>query len=280
MIYGVPTLMEYSDIDVLTCFCAEHGFAFVEMNTTFPWFQPDRITTDRIRLLKQKYGVDFTVHLHDQVNPFEFSPDMRQGCLENAVWTMKLARELNLPRLNMHLMPGTYSTINGVKTYLYAFCEDIYLGYVRAFRDLAEKELRGSDTVFCIENTSGFLPFQKKAIELLLESERFGLTFDMGHSFRTGGKDELFLLEHRDRIRHFHIHDCSEKANHLGFGEGQLDLVRYLDMAKELGSTVVAEVKESGALLRSREYLIRNSLWQSAETLAPAHDQTDREATK
>ncbi len=280
MIYGIPTLMEYSDIDVLTRFCAEHHFGFVEMNMTFPWFQPDRITPDMIRLLKRKYGVDFTVHLHDQVNPFEFSPDMRQGCLENTVWAMHLARELNLSRLNMHLMPGTYSTINGVKTYLYANCEDIYLGHVRAFRDLAEQELRGSDTVFCIENTSGFLPFQKKAIELLLESERFGLTFDMGHSFRTGGKDERFLLEHKDRICHFHIHDCSEKANHLGFGEGQLDLVRYLNMAKELGSTVVAEVKESRALLRSKEYLIKNSLWYSAEMPVPAHDRSGRGAAK
>ncbi len=280
MIYGIPTLMEYSDIDVLTRFCAEHGFGFVEMNMTFPWFQPDRITRDTIRLLKQKYGVDFTVHLHDQVNPFEFSPDMRQGCLENVVWAMRLARELDLPRLNMHMMTGTYSTINGVKTYLYAHCEDIYLGLVRAFGELVEQELKGSDTVFCIENTSGFLPFQKKAVELLLGSKRFGLTFDVGHSFRTNGNDERFLLEHRDRICHFHIHDCSEKANHLGFGEGQLDLVRYLNMAKELDSTVVAEVKESCALLRSREYLIRNSLWYLSEMPAPAHDRSSKEAIK
>ena len=280
MICGIPTLMEFSDAEVLTRFCAEQGFDFVEMNMTFPWFQPDRITPNAIRLLKQRYGVEFTVHLHDQVNPFEFSPDIRQGCLENAVWAMRLARELDLSRLNMHLMPGTYSSINGVKTYLYAFCEDIYLGHVRAFRDLAEKELEGCDTVFCIENTSGFHPFQKKAIEQLLESERIGLTFDIGHSFRTGGKDELFILEHKDRLRHFHIHDCSENANHLGFGEGQLDLARYLNMAKDLGSTVVAEVKESRALLRSREYMIRCGLRQSPQTFIPAHDYSGKEATK
>ncbi|MBR6705943.1 MAG: sugar phosphate isomerase/epimerase [Clostridia bacterium] len=280
MICGIPTLMEFSDAEVLTRFCAEQGFDFVEMNMTFPWFQPDRITPNAIRLLKQRYGVEFTVHLHDQVNPFEFSPDIRQGCLENAVWAMRLARELDLSRLNMHLMPGTYSSINGVKTYLYAFCEDIYLGHVRAFRDLAEKELEGCDTVFCIENTSGFHPFQRQAIELLLGSERFGLTFDIGHSFRTGGKDELFILEHKDRLRHFHIHDCSENANHLGFGEGQLDLARYLNMAKDLGSTVVAEVKESRALLRSREYMIRCGLRQSPQTFIPAHDYSGKEATK
>ncbi len=262
MNYGIPTLMEYSDTDILTRFCAEHGFGFVEMNMTFPWFQPDHITADTICALKQKYGVDFTIHLHDQVNPFEFSPEMRKGCLENVLWAMRLARELNLPVINMHLMPGTYSSINGTKTYLYAHCADIYLGYVRAFRDLAEKELEGSNTVFCIENTSGFRPFHKQAIQMLLESERFGLTFDIGHSFRAGGADEQFILQFPNRIRHFHIHDCDAKANHLGFGEGQLELMHYLKLAETLNATVVVEVKESGALLRSREYMIQNGIWK------------------
>ena len=265
MICGIPTLMEYSDPDALTGFCAEQGFDFVEMNMTFPWFQPDRITADTIRKLKQKYGVGFTVHLHDQVNPFEFSPDLRQGSLENIRWAMRLAREANLSRINMHLLTGTYSSINGVKTYLYDQYPDIYLGYVMEFRDLADQELQGTDTVFCIENTSGFRPFHRQAIELLLESEHFGLTFDIGHSFKAGGADERFILEHRDRLCHFHIHDCDMKSNHLGFGEGGLDLARYLNLAKELGATVVAEVKESGALIRSRQYMVRNGLWETKD---------------
>ncbi len=265
MTYGIPTLMEYSDTDVLTRFCAEQGFDFVEMNMTFPWFQPDSVDADTIRVLKRKYGVGFTVHLHDQVNPFEFSPELRQGCLQNVIWAMRLARELELPRINMHLLPGTYSSINGTKTYLYAHCQEMYLGYVRAFRDLVEKELVGCDTVFCIENTSGFQPFHREAIRLLLESGKFGLTFDIGHSFRSGGADERFLLEYMDRICHFHVHDCDAKANHLGFGEGQLDVRRYLDLARELDATVVAEVKESGALIRSRQYMVRNGLWETKD---------------
>ena len=70
-----------------------------------------------------------------------------------------------------------------------------------------------------------------------------------------------FILRHRERVCHFHIHDCDVKANHLGFGDGQLDLARYLLMARELGATVVTEVKESGALLRSREYIMARKLW-------------------
>ena len=35
MNYGIPTLMEFSDIEDLARFCAEHGFGFMEMNMTF-----------------------------------------------------------------------------------------------------------------------------------------------------------------------------------------------------------------------------------------------------
>ena len=239
MICGIPTLMEFSDADALSGFCAEQGFRFVEMNTTFPWFQLRHLTADMVRTLNRKYGVGFTVHLHDQVNPFEFSPDLRYGCLNHILWAMQLARELDLPRITMHLLPGTYSSINGVKTYLYAHCQDTYLGYVQAFRDLAEKELAGCSTVFCIENTSGFQPFHRQA-----------------------------------------IHDCDVKANHLGFGDGQLDVARYLKLAKELNATVVAEVKESGALIRSKNYMIRNGYWSMPDTGIPKNRPSGGEAEK
>ena len=261
MIYGIPTLMEFSDKEVLARFCADHGFRFVEMNMTFPWFQPGTVDAGMVRALMQKYGVGFTVHLHDQVNPFEFSPEMRRAHLENALFAIDLACALELPRLNMHLLPGTYSSINGVKTYLYVHCRELYLSYVRAFRDLVDEKLRGRDTLFCIENTSGWQPFQHEAIEIMLESDCFALTYDIGHDFRTGFRDEAFLLSHRDRIRHFHIHDSDGKANHLALGAGCMDLPPFLRLADSLDATALVEVKESGALIRSKEYLIGQGMW-------------------
>ena len=261
MIYGIPTLMEYSDNAVLFRFCAEQGYRFAEMNMTFPWFQPDVLSAAPLRALAKEYGIGLTIHLHDQVNPFEFSPEMRRAHLENVDFALGLAKALELPRLNMHLLPGTYSTINGVKTYLYAHCADRYLDYVRAFRDRVDRALAGTGTVFCIENTGGFRAFHHQAIGILLESPCFALTYDVGHDYRTGNQDEAFMLAHQDRIRHFHIHDCDSKANHLGLGEGNLDLPRYLKMARDLDATAVIEVKESGALIRSRAYLAEHGFW-------------------
>ena len=260
-VYGIPTLMDCPDVKVLAGFCAENGYGFIEMNQTFPWFQSERLDVETLRALMEKEQVGFTIHLHDQVNPFEFSPEMRKGSMENILNALKLAEYLQIPRITMHLLPGTYSSINGSKVYLYEHCLDQYLQYVVEFRSLIDNKLKGSNTVFCIENTSGFQDFHKKAIDLLLESEVFGLTFDIGHSFRAGGGDETFILQHADRVRHFHVHDCSVKANHLGLGDGQLDTVRYLKMAKSMDVSVVVEVKEAGALLRSKQYMIEQNLW-------------------
>ncbi len=261
MYYGIPSLMEYPGAEQLAVFCAQNGFGFAEINMTFPWFQAGETDAGSLLELKNKYGIGFTIHLHDQVNPFEFSPEMRKGSLENIRFALELACALEAPRVTMHLLPGTYSSMNGEKTYLYAQCKDRYLQLVRQFIGEVEVLLKGRKTVFCIENTSGFQPFHREAIELMLASERFGLTFDIGHSYKAGGGDEQFILAHADRLRHFHIHDCSIKSNHLAFGLGGLDLIRYLRMAGQYDCPVVVEVKESGALTQSREYLIQNGLW-------------------
>lgn len=261
MNYGIPTLMEFSDIEDLARFCAEHGFGFMEMNMTFPWFQMDAISAERLLALKQKYGIGLTIHLHDQVNPFEFSPEMRKGHIENIRFALELARALDIARVTMHLLPGTYSSVNGEKVYLYEHCKDRYLELVLAFRRFVDGRLQGQNTVLCIENTCGFLPFQQEGIELMLQSEHLGLTFDIGHNYKAGGGDEAFIVAHDNKLRHFHIHDCSLKSNHLAFGAGGLDLLRYLNMAASYGCSVVAEVKESAALIESKEYLIEHSLW-------------------
>ena len=153
-----------------------------------------------------------------------------------------------------------YSAVNGVKIYAYGLCEDEYLGYVKNFISLVEDKMKDMpDAVFCIENTSGFKSYHKRAIELMLKSPVFGLTFDIGHNYKASEDDESFILSHADRLRHFHIHDVTKTSNHVALGEGLLDVDRYLDMAEKLGCPVVIEVKEKNDLLKSIEYVRRLS---------------------
>lgn len=263
MKYGIPSLMEFSQAEHLVEFCAGQGYDFVELNLTYPWFQADTLDVRTLKTCAQQHGIEYTIHLHDQVNPFEFSPEMRAAAMENIQWAMETARELNASRITMHLMPGMYSSINGTKVYLYQHCIEAYLAGVERFRDTVTKRLEGTDTLFCIENTNGYQTFHQKAVDLMLESPVFGLTYDVGHDYKTGNADAPFILERKSRVRHFHIHDCNARANHLGLGLGEMDIPHYLTLARELDCSAVIEIKESHALSQSKEYLEKLGMWKA-----------------
>ena len=256
MRFGMPSLIEFRTVEEHARFCAEHNLDFYELNLAFPWFQSNKIDPEELLHIKERYGIDYTVHFHDEINPFDFCPEMRSGCLNNVAYVLDLARHIGAKRINMHLLNGTYSAVNGQKIYAYGLCEEEYLSFVRAFIDLVEKKMAGlDDCIFCIENTSGFKFYHKHAIELMLKSPVFGLTFDIGHNYKASEDDESFILSHADRLRHFHIHDVTKTSNHVALGKGVLDVDRYLEMARTYNCPAVIEVKEQNALVESLEYV-------------------------
>lgn len=90
-----------------------------------------------------------------------------------------------------------------------------YLAAIHRFRRMCEDIAGNSDVKICIENTDGYMDFEKEAIEELLESDMFALTWDIGHSHTCNDVDEAFLMEHEDRLCHFHILDGLEHNGYL-----------------------------------------------------------------
>ena len=94
-----------------------------------------------------------------------------------------------------------------------------------------------------------------------MKSSVFALTWDIGHDHCTGGEDGKFILEHRDRLVHLHVHDAINRdgiqRDHLTLGEGELDVGKYLTLAEERGCTAVLETKTAEALVKSAEYVKR-----------------------
>ena len=262
MEYGMPSLICFTTLEQHAAFCRENGYRFVELNMTYPWFQAENIPAVALKALGKEYGIGFTLHLHDQLNPMELCAEMRKASLRVVMQATELALQSGLPRITMHLMPGTYSTVNGTRVYLYERCKADYLALADQFRDAVTSKLAGSGTAFCIENTAGYLPYQREAVERLLLSPCFGLTYDIGHDAKTGFRDRDFVLSHAERLRHFHIHDCDAKANHLALGGGTLEIRPALELAQRLGASLVIEVKEAGSLAVSRDYLSRIGMWE------------------
>lgn len=81
-----------------------------------------------------------------------------------------------------------------------------------------------SDIKICIENYSGYKEFAIEGIELLLDSNVFALTFDIGHSHGVNGIDEPFINRHLDKLLHMHAHDARGSKNHFPLGTGEINI--------------------------------------------------------
>jgi protein FrlC len=77
-----------------------------------------------------------------------------------------------------------------------------------------------------IENSRQFLELFKH-----LDSEVFGLNFDVGHFFCVGEDPAALVHELKDVIHHFHLEDidASRRHHHLLLGDGAIDLPRVLE---------------------------------------------------
>ena len=253
--FGMPTLIENRTLEDCAALCSELGLDFVELNMNLPQYQLDAVDVSHFRSIAKKHGIFYTIHLDENLNVSDFNPYVAQAYMRTAAETIALAKELGAPVLNMHLSGGVYFTLPDRKVYLFDVYCDRYLDSIRAFRDMCTREIGSSGIMICIENSSGYTDIQKRAIELLLESEVFALTLDIGHNHGSGGKDELFIRSRADRLAHMHMHDAAGKRDHLVLGEGELDIAGYLELAREHSCRVVLETKTIDGLRRSVEWL-------------------------
>lgn len=151
----------------------------------------------------------------------------------------------------MHLSRGVYFTLP--KVFLFKEYAERYLRSTTAFRDQCDKAAGGSELRICVENSDGYTDFQIKALDILMESKVFALTFDTGHNHLIGGADEPIISARREKLCHFH--DAKGRKNHLAMGTGELDLQNYVHMAMWQGGRVVLETKTIDGLKQSVRWM-------------------------
>lgn len=243
MDFGMPTLIELPAPEDCAGLCRELGLQFIELNMNLPQYQTDRVDVKALRSIRERYGLYFTLHLDENLNPGDFNPYVTDAYTRTTVEAIRLAKALEMPVLNMHLSRGVYFTMPEKKIFLFDVYRDRYLSSMKAFRDRCEAEIGPAAVKICVENCDGFTDFHEEALDLLLESPAFGLTFDIGHDHGIGGRDEAVILRRRERLCHFHFHDGVGKKNHLPLGTGEIDVGKYLAMAENSGGRIVLETK-------------------------------------
>lgn len=155
----------------------------------------------------------------------------------------------------MHMNHGVHFTLPDRKVKLFEKYKDSYLESISIFCDMCDQAIGHDDIHICIENTDGFTDYEKEAIELLLESNAFALTWDIGHSNSCDNKDKAFIIKHERRLEHFHIHDGNNKSDHLTLGTGEIDLNGRLNLAKLHNCRCVVETKTIDALRKSIQWM-------------------------
>lgn len=254
--FGMPALVEISGLEETAKLCRELGLSFVELNMNFPQYQFSAMDTGKLRQIARQYGIFYTLHLDDNMNVADFNPAVAKAYQDTVADAVTLAKELDIPVINMHLSPGGVVTLPERKVYLFEAYREHYLRAMGRFRDRCREAVGTSPVRICVENTAGYPGWQVEALDLLLESEVFGLTLDVGHDFCTGGADLEVIRRRSGRLCHMHLHDAARpKRDHLALGTGELDIRERLALARQCGCTVVLETKTVSALGASVDWL-------------------------
>lgn len=269
MQFGMPTLIENHTLEDNVNLCESLGLKFIELNMNFPEYQVEKLEdTDYLKSLADKAGIYYTIHLDENLNIADFNQLVTNAYLETVRRTIEVAKKLLILRdkygdssqpltINMHMHHGIYITLPDKKVQMYERDFDTYMKSFETFRNNCEEWIGDSDIKICVENTDGFKEYEKKAIEYLLGSPKFGLTWDIGHSKAVKEIDVPFILQNKDRLVHFHIHDGKEEPpkNHLALGDGEINLAERLNLASERNARCVLETKTIEALMNSVKWL-------------------------
>ncbi|MBH1940088.1 sugar phosphate isomerase/epimerase [Mobilitalea sibirica] len=256
MQFGMPTLIENKDLEETALLCKELGLGFIELNMNLPQYQIEYLEkTDAFNKIADQYGVYYTIHLDENLNFCDFNRTVSKAYFDTVKRTINVAKKMRVPIINMHMNRGVYFTLPDKKIYLFEKYNLSYMSDIKDFKELCNEAVGNSKIKISIENTDGFQDFELTAIECLLESEVFSLTWDIGHSYTAGNIDEPFILKHSDKLGHFHIHDAVGDKNHLTLGSGDINLKERIKIANEYNCRCVIETKTIEALRKSVKWL-------------------------
>ncbi|MBQ3514592.1 MAG: sugar phosphate isomerase/epimerase [Lachnospiraceae bacterium] len=252
MDFGMPTLIENKDLEENIALCKELDLKFVELNMNLPEYQIEKLeNVSYFKEIAEKMGIYFTIHLDENLNIADFNQSVAAAYMQTVKRTIQVAKDLNVPILNMHMNHGVHFTLPERKVQLFEQYFEEYMSAFEKFKEMCEEEIGNSDIKICIENTNGFRNYEQSAIRLLLKSKVFALTWDIGHSNSSGNIDESFMVQNESSLKHFHIHDSLGGKDHMTLGTGEIDLEQRLSIANKYQCRCVVETKTIEALKKS-----------------------------
>ena len=260
MKFGMPTLVELDTLEQHAKLASELSLQFIEINMSFPQYTAGALDIELLNQLSERYGVFYTIHADEFLNPFDFNPKVSTSYFDIMRDTISVARSIGAKIINLHLQKGIYVTLPERVILLTDVYEALYLDTVKRFIAMCEEEIADSGIRIAIENvdTNAFTVSQLKAIDMFMKSDAFALTLDTGHEFALGFCDAHVYAKYPEKLLHMHLHDCIGKKPHQALGDGDVNISDKVALLR--GETCLIEVKTVDGLLKSVEYIKRVKL--------------------
>ncbi len=256
MKFGMPTLVECRDIFECRDVAKKNGLDFIEINMSFPQYLPKALDVDKLLEITENDGISYTIHADEMLNPFDFNDKVSECYFDVMRDTIRFAKQVNIPVINMHLLKGVYVTLPGKVILLSDVYFENYKEKVGQFIKMCEEEIGNSPLKIVIENVDSnpFTESQIKVLPMFLSSPVFGLTLDTGHELCLNFTDSHVFDEYPEKLIHMHLHDAKGMSAHLPYGDGDVEVEKKLSMLKR-GNTCLIEVKTIEGLKTSVNYL-------------------------
>ncbi len=256
MKFGMPTLVECKDIFECRDVAKRNGLDFIEINMSFPQYLPSSLSVDALREITEKDGIFYTIHADEMLNPFDFNEKVSECYFDVMRDTIRFAKAVGVPVINMHLLKGVYVTLPGKVILLSDVYGDEYREKVVRFIEMCEREIGDAPLKIAIENVDSnpFTESQLSVLPLFMASPVFGLTLDTGHELCLGFADSHVFDEYPEKLLHLHLHDAKGKSAHLPLGTAEVDVFAKLSLLPA-DKTCLVEVKTIAGLEESMKYL-------------------------
>ena len=258
---GMPAMIEVPQLEDNIRLACELGLDFVEINSNLPIYQARNMDVKHAQALLEQNNIFLTLHLDEYLHVTDLDPRVAEVYRIKLLEEIERAKQLRIPVLNLHLLNGVHYTLPDKRVYVFDFYVGAFLQGIRDLRAMCEEAVGDSGIVLCIENLDGYCNVVVEAIDMLMESPVFGLTWDVGHDYRAHGQDATWLKRHAKRVCHMHLHDANVRSDHLALGTGEINISEKLRFIEACQGTCLVEVKTPESLRQSIAYL--RALYQS-----------------
>jgi sugar phosphate isomerase/epimerase len=242
--------------------CLLAGFLVLQLVGDYPVNFPENINRaerKRVRNFLKKNKLRLHFHGPHDIPLASRHEAVRKGGIARLKEYAQLAIDLGAKTLIIH--PGRFAVYKISTGKLALTQKNIPRVYIEKFYDSISQMVKyaGNRLQILLENTYGFPPDLVEFVDKFLKQKGSGLVWDIAYAANDQRPDRekaaSFISERLKHVKLVHLHDINAIRGHLALGSGNLNIIEYLDIIRELKADTIIEVLSDEDLKSSMDYI-------------------------